>query len=135
MTVVPLLFAAALAQVQVRDEPKDWKLLTTSHFNVYYPSDELLPRAREFAGWFEESYVDLVKKTGGEPRRVHVFLFRSFHDLLEASFFGSPKTDPPAGRIQSAPMALGLLGSGPASSARDGWAMNRCRPRPHSRAL
>jgi len=135
MTLIPVLMVAALTQVQVRDEPKDWKLITTSHFDVYYPSDELLPRAREFAGWFEESYVDLVKKTAGEPRRVHVFLFRSFHDLLEASFFGSPKTEPPAGRIQMAPMALGLLGSGAASGAKDRGAMNQCRPRPHSRAL
>src|SRR5579863_8248372 len=114
MTVVPLLFAAALAQVQVRDEPKDWKLLTTSHFNVYYPSDELLPRAREFAGWFEESYVDLVQKTGAQPRRVHVFLYRSFHDLLEASYFGSPKQDFPAKGIQGMPMGPSLLGN-PAS--------------------
>ena len=42
-------------EVQVRDEPKDWKLITTEHFNLYYPSDELLPRAREFAGWFEQA--------------------------------------------------------------------------------
>lgn len=135
MTLLPALLAAALAQVQVRDEPKDWKLITTAHFNVYYPSEDLLPRAREFAGWFEESYVDLVQKTGGEARRVHVFLYRSFYDLLQASYFGQAKQDFPATGLQGMPMGPSLLGS-PAASPRNEHSEGfHCRLRPRSRAL
>jgi len=135
MTLLPVVVVAALAQVQVRDEPKDWKLITTPHFNIYYPSEELFPRAREFAGWFEESYVDLVQKTGGEPRRVHVFLYRSFHDLLEASYFGSPKEDFPAKGIRGMPLGPAFLGSSLSSGTKETSGAFRCRLRPHSRAL
>lgn len=77
-----------LLQIQVRDEPKDWRRLATEHFDVYYPSDDLLPRARQFAGWFEDGRARLLRQTGIEPPRVHVFLYRSYHDLLQASFLG-----------------------------------------------
>jgi Tol biopolymer transport system component len=86
-----LLVATALLQVQVRQEPKDWKVVETAHFRVHYPSDELLPRAREFAGWFEDARTELVAKLGVEPRTVNVFLYRSYHDLIQASYLGSPK--------------------------------------------
>ncbi|MBV8879121.1 MAG: hypothetical protein JO332_04060, partial [Planctomycetaceae bacterium] len=95
-----LLAAVALLQVQVRDEPKDWKLITTEHFNVYYPSDELLPRAREFAGWFEQARGELQQTMGGDPARVHVFLYRSFHDLQQSSFLASPRTRPLAQQLK-----------------------------------
>ena len=81
-----LLAILMLAQVQVRQEPKDWKLLTSDHFDVYYPSEALLPRAREFAGWFERARRELLAQTGHEPARVRVFLYRSFHDLQQSSF-------------------------------------------------
>jgi Tol biopolymer transport system component len=84
-----LLAAVALLQVQVRDEPKDWKLIATEHFNIYYPSEELLPRAREFAGWFERARAELKQTMGVEPERVHVFLYRSFHDLEQSSFLAT----------------------------------------------
>ena len=86
-----IIAAVALLQVQVRDEAKDWKLVETANFNVYYPDDGLLPRAREFAGWFEEARTDLSARTGVEPRRIHVFLYRSYHDLQKASYVGSPR--------------------------------------------
>jgi TolB protein len=96
-----LLAAASLLQVQVRDEPKDWKLITTDHFNLYYPSDELLPRAKEFAAWFERARKEHQKTMGGDPPRIHVFLYRSFHDLQQSSFLASPTTQPLAARVRA----------------------------------
>lgn len=96
-----LLAAAVLLQVQVRDEPKDWKLLTTTNFNLYYPTDELLPRAREFAGWFEQARTELIATMGTPPsEKVHVFLYRSYHDLQQSSFLAAGKTQPLAQRLR-----------------------------------
>jgi hypothetical protein len=130
-----ILAATLFLQVQVRDEPKNWMLITTEHFDIYYPSEELLPRAREFAGWFEESRADLVRKTGGEPRRVHVFLYRSFHDLLQASYFGEPKTQPPAARLGAFPSGELLRRHGPRALSGGGLGGVPCRPNSKSRAL
>jgi hypothetical protein len=121
-----LLAAAALLQVQVRDEPKDWKLVETANFNVYYPSDDLLPRAREFGAWFEKARAELSEQIGHEPRRVHVFLYRSFHDLLQASFLGSFRTEPLSLRLRQP-----ALPERPAAREE----CIRCRPNPRSRAL
>lgn len=121
-----LLAAAVLLQVQVRDEPKDWKLITTEHFNVYYPSDELLPRAREFAGWFEQARTELTQTMGPGPDRVHVFLYRSYHDLRQSSFLGTPKIQPLAQRLQ-----VPVFRDSPATS-RD---CSECRLNSKSRAL
>ena len=121
-----LLAAAALLQVQVRDEPKDWKLLETANFNVYYPSAELLARAREFGGWFEKARAELVEQTGQEPRRVNVFLYRSFHDLLQSSFLGSPRAEPVSQRMRRPALP-------DRSPPREECV--RCRPNPRSRAL
>ena len=55
-----LLLATALLQVQVRDEAKDWKLVESANFNLYYPADEMLPRARQFAGR-NENMDDLIQ--------------------------------------------------------------------------
>jgi Tol biopolymer transport system component len=96
-----LLAAAALLQIQVRDEPKDWKLLTTDHFNLYYPTEELLPRAREFAGWFERARSELKETMGVEPERVHVFLYRSFHDLEQSSFLATSDGLPLGQRVKA----------------------------------
>lgn len=116
-----LLASTLLLQVQVREEPKNWKLIVTDHFDIYYPSESLLPRAKEFAGWFEESRSELIQTTGGDPRRVHVFLYRSFHDLLEASFFGSAKTQPLTSGLRTLPGGNAL--------PRDGFrAMLKCSP-------
>lgn len=98
--MITLLAAVTLLQVQVRDEPKDWKLLTTEHFNLYYPSDELQPRAKEFAGWFEQARQELIGTMGVEPPRVNVFLYRSFHDLQQSSFLALPKIQPLAQRMK-----------------------------------
>ncbi len=98
--MITLLATAFLMQIQVRDEPKDWRLIETPHFRVYYPSDELLPRAKEFAGWFEKARTELVQAMGTEPPKVNVFLYRSFHDLLQASFFGSPKAEPLSQKVR-----------------------------------
>src|SRR5207247_636678 len=95
-----ILATALLMQVQVRDEPKDWKLLETANFNLYYPSDELLPRAREFAGCFELARKELVPTMGVAPAKVNVYLYRSFRDLLQASFFGSPKAQPLSQKVR-----------------------------------
>src|SRR5689334_4732373 len=119
------LAAAFLLQVQVRDEPKDWKLITTANFNVYYPTDELLPRAREFAGWFERARTELVGTMGVEPPRVNVFLYRSFYDLQKSSYLGSPKTKPLADRMR----APQLRERPPDLECRE------CRPDSKSRAL
>lgn len=116
-----LLAAVVLLQVQVRDEPKDWKLLETPHFNIYYPSDALLPRAREFAARFEDARADLMGRTAIEPPRVHVFLYRSFHDLLQSSYLSDdvvPLSDRVRRPARAAPRARPC-----------------CRPNPRSRAL
>lgn len=99
--MIPLLAAAALMQVQVRDEPKDWKLIATDHFNIYYPSDELLPRARDFAGWFERARQELIGTMGIDPPRVHVFLYRSYHDLQQSSFLARGTAAPLGQQIRS----------------------------------
>lgn len=100
MTV--LLAAVALLQVQVRDEPKDWRLLATEHFNLYYPTDEMLPRARDFAGWFERAWSEHVAAMGVHPERVHVFLYRSWHDLQQSSFLAAGRSSQPlAARVRS----------------------------------
>jgi Tol biopolymer transport system component len=122
-----LLAAAVLLQVQVRDEPKDWKLLTTDHFNLYYPSEELLPRAREFAGWFEQARTELIATMGTPPsEKVHVFLYRSYHDLQQSSFLAQGKTQPLAQRLR--------VPSIPDSPAREHH-FPECRLHPKSRAL
>lgn len=125
----PALAAAAfLAQIQVRDEPKDWRLLETPHFNLYYPSEELLPRAREFAAWFEKARAELAAQTGHEPRRVNVFLYRSFHDLLQASYLGSPRDAAPLADRVRRPAALSDRPPPPPEA-------RACRPHARSRAL
>lgn len=80
--------ASLLLQVQVRDEAKEWRRLDTPNFRIYYPEDALLPRARDFAGWFEDARADLAARTGVQPPVVNVFLYRSYHDLQKASFLG-----------------------------------------------
>ena len=123
-----LLAAVALHQVQVRDEPKDWKLITTEHFNVYYPSEELLPRAKEFAAWFERARAELTQTMGTEPERVHVFLYRSYHDLQQSSFLATPKIQPLAQRLR-----IPSFRDSPApAQARD---CPQCRVNSKSRAL
>jgi hypothetical protein len=94
------MVVALLLQVQVREEPKDWKLIITEHFNLYYPSDDLLTRAREFAAWFEQARADHVAAMGVEPSRIYVFLFRSVHDLNQASILGAPSSRPLSRRIR-----------------------------------
>jgi hypothetical protein len=120
-----LLAAAALLQVQVRDDPKSWRLLESPNFDVYYPSEELLPRAREFAGWFEQARAELVHDFGVEPRRVHVFLYRSFHDLLQSSFLSDFRKEPLSRKIRRPE----------AEDRRESEPCVTCRPNPHSRAL
>ncbi len=117
-----LLALTILGQVQVRDAPKDWKLVTTEHFNIYYPSEELQTRARQFAGWFEEGRRDLVRKTGVEPSRVNVFVYRSFHDLLQSSYLGSART-----------LSARIRTPGPEEGKREEPPF--CRPNPRARAL
>ena len=95
-----LLAAALLSQVQVRDAPKNWKKIVTDHFDLYYPEDEFLPRAREFGAWFEEARRDLEKEFPGEIPRVSVFLYGSYHDLLQSSFLAAP----PASTAPVAPL-------------------------------
>jgi hypothetical protein len=91
--VSSVLVVAILAQVQVREAPKDWKKIVTEHFDIYYPAEGYLDRAREFGGWFEEARTDLVRETAVEPRRISVFLYGSYHDLEQASFLsGAPAT-------------------------------------------
>jgi Tol biopolymer transport system component len=133
--MMTLVAAALLLQVQVRDEPKDWKRIATEHFDIYYPSDSLLPRAREFAGWFEESRADLVKKTGGEPRRVHVFLYRSFHDLLQSSFLGSPDAQPLSSGLRTLPARDLLSRDAFGARMKDARGSPACRPNAQSRGL
>ncbi|HLY10124.1 MAG TPA: hypothetical protein VKW04_12525 [Planctomycetota bacterium] len=111
-----LLAAVALLQVQVRDEPKDWKLITTEHFGLYYPSDELLPRAKEFAGWFERARAELVQTMGVEPERVYVFLYRSFFDLEQSSFLATSSGLPLSQRVKAPP------------AIREATAQSRARP-------
>lgn len=116
-----LLALVVVLQIQVRDEAKDWRLITTENFNVYYPEDALLPRAREFAGWFEDARARLIRQFGVAPPRVNVFLYRSYHDLLQASFLG--KSEPVAQRMR-----------GPILRERR-RECSFCRPNPRSRAL
>jgi len=125
------LVLALLAQIPgaglepVRGEAKDWRLLETAHFNIYYPADALLPRARQFAGWFEDARARLVRKTGVEPRRVHVFLYRSFHDLLASSFLA--RREPLSTRLKRTQFDD--------SRASPADAHRFCRPNVNSRAL
>jgi hypothetical protein len=100
-----LLAAALLSQVQVRDAPKNWKKIVTDHFDLYYPEDEFLPRAREFGAWFEEARRNLEKEFPGEIPRVSVFLYGSYHDLLQSSFLAAP---PASTLLGSAAKAEGL---------------------------
>ncbi len=112
-----------LAQVQVRDAPKDWRLLASDNFNIYYPSDGLLPRARQFAGWFEDARRTLADRTGSAPRRVNVYLYASYHDLLQSSYLSSFRGRPLWGRLRR-------------PALREGGPEPRfCRPNPRSRAL
>jgi hypothetical protein len=120
-----LLAVAALLQIQVRDEPKDWRLLATEHFNIYYPSEDLLPRARDFAGWFERARGEHVEAMGVEPSRIHVFLYRSYHDLQQSSFLAQGTPQPLDQRVRSP-----LLRETAALRERP-----QCRLNPKSRAL
>ena len=63
---------------------------------------------------------------GTPPERVHVFLYRSFHDLQQSSFLASPKTQPLAQRLK-----VPAFRDSPAP-ARE---CPQCRLNPHSRAL
>ncbi len=119
----PLAATLLALQVQVRDEPKDWKLIETANFNVYYPADELQPRAREFAAWFEKARAELADQTGVEPRRVHVYLYRSYLDLIRSSFLGSPRVQPLTRRIREPALEQGRA------------KCDACRPNPRARAL
>ncbi|MBI2932211.1 MAG: PD40 domain-containing protein [Planctomycetes bacterium] len=124
----PLLAALLLTQIPgggltpVRESAKDWRLLTTEHFDIYYPDEALLPRARQFAGWFEDARARLTQQTGVEPPRVHVYLYRSFHDLLQSSFLS--RTQALSDRVRQ-PML--------ASDLRHEHAL--CRPNANARAL
>ena len=84
-----LALGSILPQMQIREEVKDWKLLRTDGFEIYYPDDSLKPRAEEFAGWFADAKARLTRVTGSSlTRTIHVFLYRSYHDLQQASFLG-----------------------------------------------
>lgn len=117
------LAAALLLQVQVRDEAKDWRRIDTPHFRIHYPDDGLLPRARDFAGWFEEARADLAGRTGIEPPTVNVFLYRSYHDLQKSSY--TADLAPLHERVRGPALA-------PRAAARDAPA---CRLHAHGRAL
>ncbi len=119
--------AALLLQVQVRQEPKDWKVVETPNFLVHYPSDELLPRAREFAGRFEEARTELVGRLGVQPRKVNVFLYRSYHDLLQSSFLASSPR-PLSQRVRRPEALRERPGAGRPDCLE-------CRPNPRGRAL
>ena len=94
-----LLLAATLCQVQVREEVKDWRLLKSEHFDLYYPSDEMEPRARDFAAMFEDGRDRDAKSCGvALTRRINVFLYRSFHDLSQSSFLGQGRAMPDLSR-------------------------------------
>ncbi len=121
--MIALAAAILLGQVQVRDAPKDWRLLKSENFDIYYPADELLPRARQFAGWFEDARERLAAKTGTAPRRVSVFLYASFHDLLQGSYLGSFGRKPLADRLREEALP------------ERGREIRFCRPNPRSRAL
>ena len=123
-----LLAAVALLQVQVRDEPKDWKLIATDHFNIYYPSDELLPRAKEFAAWFERARKEHQQTMGGDPPRIHVFLYRSYFDLQQSSFLATTNSTLPLAARVRAPFQL-------KESAPPQNQCLECRPDSKSRAL
>ncbi|MBI3854669.1 MAG: PD40 domain-containing protein [Planctomycetes bacterium] len=117
--MIALLAAAALLQVQVRDEPKDWQLIATDHFNIYYPSDELLPRAKDFAGWFERSWTEHVAAMGVQPPRIHVFLYRSYHDLQQSSFLALGTASPLGQRIRAPALRETDAAPGPAPCRLD----------------
>ena len=74
--MLSLVTAVLVMQVQVRDHARDWRRLESDHFDIHYGTDAMLPRARQFAGWFEDARRDLREKTGVEPRRIQVFLYR-----------------------------------------------------------
>ncbi len=115
--------ASLLLQVQVRGEPKDWRRLDTAHFRIHYPDDAMHPRARDFAGWFEDARANLAAQTGVEPPPINVFLYRSYHDLQRASFLADAR--PLHERIRGP-----ALRERPAAPDR-----SACRLAPHSRAL
>ncbi len=116
-----LLAALLMPQGLVRDAPKDWKLLRSEHFDLHYPDDALLHRARDFAGWLEDARKDLAARTGIEPPRVHVFLYRSFHDMLQSSYLAT--TRPLSARIREPALR------------ESGRKHAFCRPNHRSRAL
>ncbi|MBI4563418.1 MAG: PD40 domain-containing protein [Planctomycetes bacterium] len=100
-----ILAAAALLQFQdqVREEAKDWRLLRTEQFDVYYPSDDMEERARHFAGLFEDARGRLEKSCGAVlKRRVRIFLYRSVHDLASSSANARPRPIHPALRGREA---------------------------------
>lgn len=108
-----LLATAVLLQVQFRDDPKDWRLLKSANFDIYYPADGLEPRAKEFAGMFEEARHQIAKTCGALlERRINVFLYRGYHDLAQASFLGHFKAEHPGLALRGP-----LLGR-PAAGAR-----------------
>src|SRR5579862_4351203 len=117
-----MLAAMVLLQVQIRESPKDWKKIVTDHVDLYCPEEALLERAREFGGWFEEARSDLVRATGVEPPRVSVFLYRSVHDLEQASALAAPPRTTLADRMR-VPMLL------------DRHDRARCRPDLQGRAF
>jgi hypothetical protein len=121
--MTPWLAAAVLLQVQVRQEPKDWRRIDTPHFRIHYPEDAMLPRAREFAGWFEDARADLKAQTGIDPPVVNVFLYRSFHDLQQASFLANAR--PLHERVRGPQLRERAPPREP----------HGCRPAPHGRAL
>jgi len=97
--VLTLLAAALIQQVQVREEVKDWKLIKSEHFDLYYPSDEMEPRAHDFAAMFEDARERIAKSCGAVlERRINVFLYRSYHDLGQSSFLGQGRGMPDLSR-------------------------------------
>ncbi len=117
MLVPTLLVAALLGQVQVRQEAKDWRLLKSEHFDLYYPSDDLLDRARHFAGLFEDARTRIEKTCGVTlERRISVFLHRSYHDLAASS-----------GNARAATVHPALRASGHAAAAEPAPVLPCCR--------
>jgi Tol biopolymer transport system component len=127
--------AILLLQIQVRDEPKDWKLIETPHFRIYYPTEELLPRAREFAGWFEKARSEHLQTMGVEPPIVNVFLYRSYLDLAQASFFGSPKAQPLTEKIRGPALGGAQRNLRTLMTQLEHQDSHVCRPSAQSRAL
>jgi hypothetical protein len=110
----------------VRDEPKDWKLISDRALQHLLPSDELLPRAKEFAAWFERARTEHVQTMGVQPPRIHVFLYRSYHDLQQSSFLGR--------RAPGAPAPAHPLADAPRAPPPERQCLE-CRPIPSRRAL